>query len=326
MKVGVWFQPTTDARTVARRVVAAEDHGFDFVGITDGQMIWRDVYQCLALAAVQTERVRLGPWVTNPITRHITATANAICTLDELSGGRAFVGLGVGDDSVHTIGRRPATIDSLVDDVATLAELMGGGTVDHDGHRWSLATGHQPRPPIYWAAAGPRSLATAARVTDGVVHSGWLDADLMAGAHAAMDEGQAARPDGAGPVARIFNTAVAISTDRDQALGWAAPYAARAFIYPASAQVPGWDEDKRQELLRQYDYYGHFGTGQVAKVPPEMITRKAVAGTPEEAAALLELVAAAGYTHAALIVMGDVDAVMARLAADVLPRLGGGAS
>jgi len=321
MKVGVWFQPTTDAHTVARRVVDAEQHGFDFVGITDGQMIWRDVYACLALAAARTERVRLGPWVTNPVTRHITATANSICTLDELSGGRAFVGIGVGDDSVHTIGRQPATIDSLASDVDVLGRLMSGEAVEHGDHTWRLATGHEPRPPIYWAAAGPRSLRTAAQATDGVVHSGWLDPDLMREAHASMDEGESERPPGSTSVARIFNTAVAISHDREEALNWAAPYAARAFIYPASSRVPGWDEEKRQALIKEYDYYGHFGAAQTAKVPRELISRKAVVGTPEEATALLSSVAEAGYTHAALIVMGDVDNVMRHLAESVLPHL-----
>lgn len=325
MELGLWFQPTTDAATIARRVRVAEEAGCDFAGVTDGQMIWRDVYVCLTLASQATSRIRMGPWVTNPITRHVTATANAVCTLHELSGGRMFVGIGVGDDSVRTIGRRPARLGELATVVDRLRGLMSGETVvDDEGHEWSLSTGRMPPPPIYWAAAGPLSLRRAGALTDGAIHSGWLVPELMEedlGEVAAGAEEAGRDP---GEVATIFNTAVAVHEDREQALDWVAPYAARAFLYPSSTRVPEWSEDDRMALMERYDYYGHFRPEQAATAPRALIDRKAVAGDPDDVVALLERVARAGYTHVALTPMGDVDAVTRALADEVFPRVRSG--
>src|SRR4029450_13495956 len=68
VEIGLNLLPVNSARQTAEWARLAEDVGFDFVGITDGQMIWRDVYVALTLAAAGTKRIRLGPWVTNPTT------------------------------------------------------------------------------------------------------------------------------------------------------------------------------------------------------------------------------------------------------------------
>lgn len=325
MKVGIWIQPTTDVGTVADRARRAEDGGADFVGITDGQMIWRDAYVALTLAASRTSRVHLGPWVTNAATRHLTVTANTIATLDELTGGRMFLGIGNGDDSVRTINQPRTTLDDLAATVATMRQLMGGEAVSNDGHAWSLATARPKSPPIYWAASGPRSLRYAGIHADGVVHSGWLVPELMAEDLGHVAAGLAESGRDPGSYARIFNTAVAIHPDREVALNWARGYAARAYIYDASTRIDGWDEEKRKSLLSSYDYYKHFSNDNAAaaRVPRDLITRKVVAGTPDDAAELLSMVRRAGYTHAALIPVGDdVDLVTSLLLDEVLPALG----
>ena len=56
-------------------------------------------------------------------------------------------------------------------------------------------------------------------------------------------------------------------------------------------------------------------------VPEHMITRKAVAGTPDECVELLRIVAQSGFTKVALMPMGDVESVLRLLATQVLPRL-----
>ncbi|HZJ69635.1 MAG TPA: LLM class flavin-dependent oxidoreductase, partial [Planctomycetota bacterium] len=65
----------------------AEDSGFDLLGVADSQSVFREMYVALAVAARETRRVRLGPLVTNPLTRHLVVTASAISSVDELSGG-----------------------------------------------------------------------------------------------------------------------------------------------------------------------------------------------------------------------------------------------
>jgi 5,10-methylenetetrahydromethanopterin reductase len=324
VKVGIWIQPTTDVKTVAERARRAEDGGVEFVGITDGQMIWRDVYATLTLAADRTSRVHLGPWVTNAVTRHPTVTANVIATLDEMSGGRMFIGIGNGDDSVRTINRPRTTLDDLAATVDLMRRLMGGEEVDNNGHAWSLATARPSAPPIYWAASGPRSLRYAGAHADGVIHSAWLVPELMEEDLGYVAQGLAQANRDGKDFRRIFNTAVAIHPDREVALEWARGYAARAFIYDASVRIEGWDEAKRKTLLASYDYYKHFtGANEAAAmVPRELIARKVVAGTPDDAIELLSMIRRGGYTHAALIPIGDFDTITKLLYDEVLPALG----
>jgi 5,10-methylenetetrahydromethanopterin reductase len=325
VKLGIWIQPTANAQTMAAQARQAEDRGAEFVGMTDGQMIWRDVYVALTLAATMTKRVHLGPWVSNVVTRHPAVTANAIATLDELSGGRAFLGIGTGDDSVHTIGRQPKTLDELADAVQLIRRLLAGEPVNVNGNDWSISTARPSAPPIYWAASGPRSLRYAGRYSDGVVHSGWLLPELMAEDLSHVSAGILEAGRDSACVALIFNTAVAIHPDREVALDWARAYAARAYIYSSSTRIPGWGEAQRHELLSSYNYYKHFSPENqaAAQVPRELITRKVIAGTPEDAVELLSRVERAGYTHAALIPVGDFDTVTGLLFEEVLPRVKG---
>jgi 5,10-methylenetetrahydromethanopterin reductase len=326
VQFGVWLQPTVPPQQVARWAGVAEAGGLDFVGVTDGQMIWREVYVCLTAAAMVTQRIRLGTWVTNPITRHPAVTASALCSLDELSEGRAFLGIGNGDDSVFTIGKARARLDDLADAVNLIHALSRGERVRRDGHEWTLAAARHSAPQIYWAAANPRSLQYGGRHADGVIHSGWLIPEMMSTALACIAEGEARREEPAAPVARIFNSAVSIDRDEKVALQTARPYAARGLIYAASVDVPGWSEEKRQRLLEQYDYYRHLRPDHaaVASVPDDVIRYKAVAGSPEQVRDLLQMVVDAGYTHVALLPMGDVDRVLESLCAEVLPSLRSG--
>lgn len=60
-----------------------------------------------------TKRLLIGPGVTHPQLRHLTVTASAIATLNELSEGRAFLGLGVGATSPGNVGLKPVSIAQL---------------------------------------------------------------------------------------------------------------------------------------------------------------------------------------------------------------------
>ena len=319
---GVWFQPTTAPATVARWATIAEDEGFSFVGMTDGQNIWRDVYICLTAAALKTRHIRLGPWVTNPFTRHPTVTANSIATLDELSDGRVFLGIGIGDDSVRTIGHRMARLDELAEIVKQIRRLLKGETVETPDGQWSLATRRGGKE-IYWACANPRSLEYAGRFADGAIISAWLVPAMMTAARQAVDGGASAAGREPRTVAKIFNTCVSVMENGQAAREAARPYVARALCYAASAQVPGWSQEEMKRFRSQYNYYDHFSPDQaVAKeVPEHMITKKAVAGTPEECTELLQLVIDHAFDKIALIPMGDVESTVRLLAKRVLPRL-----
>jgi 5,10-methylenetetrahydromethanopterin reductase len=147
----------------------AEDAGFGFLGVGDSQSIFGDVYVALAVAAQRTRQLRLGPMVTNPVSRHLVVTASAITSVDELSGGRAVLGLGSGDSALYTVGAPPATLAGLEDAVATLRSLLAGEVVERaPGQAWQVQRAGRAVP-LYLSAEGPRTLRLAGRLADGVV-------------------------------------------------------------------------------------------------------------------------------------------------------------
>ena len=78
----------------------AEDVGFSLVGVADSQSVFRELYATMALCAQATRRVRIGPAVTNPVTRHPAVAASGIATIDEIAPGRAVFGIGSGDSAI----------------------------------------------------------------------------------------------------------------------------------------------------------------------------------------------------------------------------------
>ncbi|MDQ3481014.1 MAG: LLM class flavin-dependent oxidoreductase [Actinomycetota bacterium] len=89
-------------------VRTVEDSGFDVIGLTDSPTLYPETYVSGVIVAQNISRVRFGPRVTNPITRHPMVAASAIGALDGLSDGRALFGIGAGDSAAHTAGARPA--------------------------------------------------------------------------------------------------------------------------------------------------------------------------------------------------------------------------
>jgi 5,10-methylenetetrahydromethanopterin reductase len=322
VKFGVVLQATDSVRQIAERARLCEELGFDFVGITDGQMIWHDVYVALTAAAQATRRIRLGPWVTNPLTRHPTVTACAMSSLLELSEGRAFLGIGAGDDSVRTIGRKPVRLDELAEAVELIRKLAAGQTVETPHGVWSLAAA-QGHLTIYWTSANARSLGYGGRYGDGTIVSGWLAPEVLSRMRNLVLEGarKAGRP--TSDTVTIFNSAISIDDNRAAALAAAKPYVARALCHPASTWMADWSEANRAEFQSQYDFYHHFRPDHdlAQLVPDEMVTRKAVAGTPEDCATLLRRVIAEGYQQIALMPAWEVETTVRRYATEVLPRL-----
>ena len=66
----------------------AEDHGFTHAWFYDSQLLYSDVFVCLALAAEHTKRIKLGPGVAIPSNRIEPVTAHSIATINQLAGTR----------------------------------------------------------------------------------------------------------------------------------------------------------------------------------------------------------------------------------------------
>ena len=162
-----------------------EELGYRCLWYTDVRF-GRECYLGLASVAARTESILLGPGVTDPYTRHPAITAAAIATLDEMCGGRARLGLGVGGQGFRELGiERPRPITALRETVAMVRALLRGERVDSEGRIASLANGKltfappRDRIPIYFATHGAQVSALAGEIADGAliantVHSGML--------------------------------------------------------------------------------------------------------------------------------------------------------
>ena len=151
----------------AEDVARAEALGWDYAFVPDSQLRRHDTYVLLSFAAQRTSRIRLGPLLANPVTRHPTVTASSIATVDVVSEGRAILGLGIGDTAVHLAGLRPARVATLEAATRTIRGLLGGEAVEV-GAREAARLPHPRAVPVWIAAAGPRMLRAAGRVADGV--------------------------------------------------------------------------------------------------------------------------------------------------------------
>src|SRR4051794_18222954 len=103
---GLGLFPTEAPRRIVEVIQLAENLGFASVYVGDSQMIWREAYTILGAAAQTTSRITLAPGVTNPITRDLAVLAAATETLQELSDGRSVLGIGTGDSSLETLGKK----------------------------------------------------------------------------------------------------------------------------------------------------------------------------------------------------------------------------
>ena len=88
---------------IARHARVADECGFTHLTYIDSQNLCRDVYSMMTIGALNTHRIHIGHGVSNPYTRHPSVTACATATVDELSGGRAFLGIGAGFSALRTM-------------------------------------------------------------------------------------------------------------------------------------------------------------------------------------------------------------------------------
>src|SRR3954453_7434803 len=116
-------------------VVRAEELGYSHAWYADSQMIWSDVYACLALAATRTTRIQLGTGVSIVGTRTAPVTAAAIATINRLAPGRTFLGLGNGHTAWRLMGQKPMPMSDLEESVRVVRALLDGDETDFTSRR-----------------------------------------------------------------------------------------------------------------------------------------------------------------------------------------------
>lgn len=297
VRLAVALAPEEPLAELVELAVTAEGLGCVGVWVNDDRL-QKDVFTVLAAIAAVTRDLRLGPGVTNPYSRHPALLAAAIATLDELSGGRAVLGLGAGGTNHRALGvqrRAPAT--ALREAVELIRGLLAGERITVDGvirAQDAQLDFVAPRPdvPIFIGSRGPKVLELAGALADGVIVGnvssveGWsyaldhveggcrragrslADLELTAWVACAVSEDAGAAIDAVRP---MVATSLVTSRPILGELGIEPP-AAFAAVMDRTGWTPSRDAVRRA----------------AGEVPVELVRRFAIAGTPAECRAQVE--------------------------------------
>ena len=169
MDFGVVFQCDPPASTVVELARKAEDAGFGYVWTFDSHLLWQEPFVIYSQILAATQRVIVGPMVTNPGTRDWTVIASQFATLNEMFGNRTICGIGRGDSALRTLGAKPGTIAEMKQCVEVVRALARGETVEYRGQQLKFAWVDNGALDVWVAAYGPRALAATGEVGDGYI-------------------------------------------------------------------------------------------------------------------------------------------------------------
>lgn len=300
MKFGATFLAHPPSSRIVDLAVRAEAAGFDYVFVNDCDTLFEDPWPIFALIAKETERVRIGPCVTNPVNRDWSVLAGLIATLDEMSGGRMVCGIGRGDAAVRTLGLPPASVRNLEECIAAIRALVSGRSARYGGGEARLQWVRGRELEVWGAAYGPKVLQTVGRSCDGCLIQAadeamlrWALPFVRAGAEAAGRD--------PGEVQVMAGAPAYVSEDAAHAhdqLRWFAASVANhvaALIRRYGDRLPVEIRDIAKGRV-EYDYAtkGKAGSKSSAFVTDELNTRLCLIGAPEEHMAKLKALEAAG--------------------------------
>jgi 5,10-methylenetetrahydromethanopterin reductase len=188
--VGFGFSVTPgEPLGVGAEMRRAEQLGYDRFGVWDSPALFREPWTTLASAARDTERIRLGTWVTNPLSRHPLVTAACAATVDDLASERVYIGIGAGGTGVWHLGMGTAKLADLEAYVLAVRSLLETGDALWHGRALRIEWAGARRVPIVLAAHASRSLRLAGRVADGVVIGLGISPDVVASSLELLEAG-----------------------------------------------------------------------------------------------------------------------------------------
>jgi probable F420-dependent oxidoreductase len=171
LSFGVTVLPDPPYARFLELIKLAEEQGFDYGWTYDSHVLWQESTPLLTMAALETSRMKLGHFVTNPGTREPTVLASMYATLHDISDGRMVMGIGRGDSARRYIGQKPVKVAEFERRCRMIRDFVNGRAVDWNDKELQLKWVREELPPVpMWVAGyGPKALAVAGRVADGVI-------------------------------------------------------------------------------------------------------------------------------------------------------------
>jgi probable F420-dependent oxidoreductase len=289
MDIGVVLQNDPPALGVVELAKKAEAAGFSHVWTFDSHVLWQEPFVIYSKILDETERVIVGPMVTNPGTRDWTVIASLFATLNEMYGNRTVCGIGRGDSALRVLGAQPQTLAQLREAVQVIKGLASGGKVTLRGQELQFAWAPDSRLEVWVAAYGPKALALTGEVGDGYILQ-LADPDIAAWMIGAVR--RAAEAAGRDPMAIKFCVAAPayvgddLAHQRDQTRwfgGMVGNHVADIVArYGGDGAVPQVLTDYIKER-QGYDYaeHGRAGNSHTTFVPDEVVDRFCLLGPVE---------------------------------------------
>ncbi|TNF87947.1 MAG: LLM class flavin-dependent oxidoreductase [Gammaproteobacteria bacterium] len=328
MQYSVAFASEVDSWKWAKR---AEELGFHAAWFYDTQLLNPDVFICMALAAYETSRIRLGTGVLVPSNRIEPVTANAFASLNKLAPGRIDFGIGTGFTARRTMGQGAVPLGRTRRYIETVQGMLGGETVEWQGEDGA----HKVRfldpelglinveddIPLWVSAFGPKARALTAELG-----AGWLNFGTANAANALDDMRaswqSAGQEKGALEANLFFLGAVLTGNDaEDEArlMAQAAPFASVMFHNLAdevgamggSNVETGPLGNLLAEYLKTHEQYepadarylnnhkGHlmYVRPDESHITPDLARAMTLSGTPDELVDQIRGIRDAGYTQ-----------------------------
>jgi 5,10-methylenetetrahydromethanopterin reductase len=293
---GVGMAPVEPLKKVVATAKLAEELGFEYVVHADQRFAGeKDVFVTLAADALSTRRVKLGPCVSDPFTRIPAMLAVAIASLDELSGGRAVLGLGAGGSGFAQMHlERKHANKALRETIVMIKALLAGDVVKHDGELFKLTDAQlkfrvRPDIPIYLATRSPMNLELAGELADGALIATYVSKEQLKFAVERVRAGAEKAGRKLEDVKLISWVYTSISDDSHQAVENVRPFVTQAIINTSPEAYPeilrGFDPDL-PESLGKWREMGRQGLEVAYKdrtyLTDDVIKRFSVAGTAED--------------------------------------------
>lgn len=333
MDFGVVLQTDPPASRVIELAAKAEQLGFGYGWTFDSHVLWQEPFVIYSRMLAATERMIVGPMVTNPGTRDWTVLASLFATLNDMYDGRTVCGMGRGDSALRYIGRKPRTLATTAEATRVIKQLVAGRTAVYNDKELEIPwirSGYDL--PVWMAAYGPKALASTGTHYDGYILQ-LADPQIAAWTIGAVKEAAAAAgrdPDSLSIcVAAPAYVGDNLAHQREQ-LRWFGGMVGN-HVHDMVKRYGHDDESKVPPVLAEYiraregydyDHHGKAGNPSTDFVPDEIIDRFCVLGPATAHVARMEELASLGVTQFAIYLMhDDMEGTLEAYGREVIPRL-----
>ena len=224
--------------------------------------------------------MRVGTWVTNPISRHPVVTAASLATLADLAPGRAYLGIGSGGTGVWHLGHAAAKLDEVRAYITAVQELLRDGVTTFLGKDSRMEWSRGLKIPLIMSAHGPRALRLAGEIADGVIVGLGVSPDVVANSLALIAEGAEAAGRTLGDIEVWFTCFWFVDDEPGAAMAegaWAATVFAMHFAGSCRGQVRAGRVPRRHRQTRRAVRPGRPWTG-VRRLEASLRRRRRLAG------------------------------------------------